>query len=129
MRNHLRLLLFLTTVWLCVACSVPQRYQGNNTAFDVTLTLNTPPIVNVSQSANIVITKDGTRITATNVYCDLQMPGMTMGSNRPIAENLADGTHSCGVLFTMSGEWVVIVHGTYQGTDFAVTIPDIMVRE
>jgi hypothetical protein len=129
MHNHLRIFTLLAIAWLCVACSMPQRYQGNNTQFGVTLTLNAPPIVNVSQSANIVITKDGTRITANNVYCDLQMPGMTMGSNRPIAENLADGTHTCGVLFTMSGEWVVIVHGTYQGTDFAVTIPDIMVSE
>ncbi|MFM7679915.1 MAG: FixH family protein [Roseiflexaceae bacterium] len=108
---------------------MPQRYQGNNAAFDATLTLKARPTVNVSQAGIIAITKDGTPITATNVYCDVQMPGMTMGSNRPIAENNADGTYMCGLLFTMSGEWAVIVHGTYQGTDFAVTIPDIVVSE
>jgi len=129
MHNHLRLLILFTITWLCIACSMPQRYQGNNASFGVTLTLNTRPTVNVSQNGTIIITKDGTRITASNVYCDLQMPGMTMGSNRPIAENHTDGTHTCGLLFTMTGDWVVIVHGTHQGTDFAVTIPDIVVGE
>lgn len=48
-------------------------------------------------------------IRVENVVCDLQMPGMVMGSMRPIADAQADGSHLVNLLFTMDGDWSIIV--------------------
>lgn len=114
---------------LCSACGAAQTYQGSTDRYTASLTLTTRPVVNQSQAAIIRLSKDNQAFTATNVYCDMQMPGMTMGSNRPIADAQADGSFQCGVLFTMAGEWVIIVHGTDAENTFAIPVNDIMVSE
>lgn len=123
-------LVVLFGVVLCLsACGAPMTYTAQNAGVTVQITLSRSPRVNDSQAATIIITRDGNRIDAQNVVCDMQMPGMTMGANRPIADKGTDGTLTCGLLFTMSGEWAVIIHGEYASQPFRVVVPHILVSE
>ena len=123
---------FICGIWLIgliVACSAPRTYSGQNDGYTATLSLAQLPRANVSQDATVAITKDGQPVNATNVACELQMPGMTMGSNRPLADQNTDGTYRCGVLFTMSGEWLVVIHGNDANQSFKIVVSDITVAE
>ena len=129
MPKWIRSLCILCVLWMSVACGTPQSFSGQTDGYTATLTLAQPPRTNIAQTATVRITKDSQNVNASNVACDLQMTGMTMGSNRPLAEQNADGTYRCDLLFTMSGEWSVVIHGSIDAQPIKISIPNIIVSE
>ena len=129
MPNWIRVTCMLCMLWMGVACASPQSYSGQNDGYTATVTLSQQPRTNFAQMATVTITKDGQNVNAGMVACDLQMTGMTMGSNRPLAEQNADGTYRCDLLFTMSGEWSIVIHGSIDTQQFKISIPNIIVSE
>lgn len=129
MASFMRMCIMVMVAWACSACGTPVTYTGQAAGLTVQITLPRTPIVNESQSGIIRITRAGTLVAAQQVACDMQMPGMTMGANRPLADENSDGTYSCGLLFTMSGEWAIIVRGQIDQQPFDVLVEHVLVAE
>jgi len=101
-------------VWMLVllsGCGTGPRYQSQQDDLVASLQFAQAPIVNQSVPVDVVFQRDGQTVAVTTVALDLQMPGMVMGSNRPLADASTDGTHRVNVLFTMDGEWSIVVTG------------------
>jgi hypothetical protein len=96
---------------LLSACGTGPRYQVQQDDLVVTLQFAQAPVVNQSVPVDIIFQRAGQAVDIRTVALDLQMPGMVMGSNRPLADTVAVGTHRVNVLFTMEGEWSVVVTG------------------
>ncbi|NBU63893.1 MAG: hypothetical protein EBS29_05250, partial [Chloroflexia bacterium] len=108
------------------ACSQAVQYQASQADIDVTVQMANPPKVNQSQPATLTFRKNNAPLTVQNVVCDTQMIGMTMGSNRPMADANRDGSHVCNLLFTMDGEWILIITGTVDNQPLRLVIPKII---
>ena len=101
-------------VWMLVllsGCGTGPRYQSQQDDLVASLQFAQAPIVNQSVPVDVVFQRNGQTVAVTTVALDLQMPGMVMGSNRPLADARTDGTHRVNVLFTMGGEWSIVVTG------------------
>jgi hypothetical protein len=105
------------------------QYQANQANIDVTVQMSNAPQVNQSQPATLTFRKDDAPLTVQNVVCDMQMVGMTMGSNRPMADAQPDGSHVCNLLFTMDGEWMLIITGKADNQPIRLVIPKIIVAK
>lgn len=110
--SHLRWAgVLLWTLVLLSGCGTGPRYQAQQDDLVATLQFAQAPIVNQSVPVDVVFQRNGQTVAVTTVALDLQMPGMVMGSNRPLADASTDGTHRVNVLFTMDGEWSIVVTG------------------
>ena len=111
------------------ACGQAVQYQANQANIGVTVQMSNAPQVNQSQPATLTFRKDDAPLTVQNVVCDAQMVGMTMGSNRPMADAQPDGSHVCNLLFTMEGEWMLVVTGTADNQPIRIVVPKIIVAQ
>jgi hypothetical protein len=110
MVKRLRGICIIAIMLLCAACSpLGPTLTAEANEYRVELTFAQPPTLNQSVSTTLHFYYQNTPIPVQNVVCDLQMPGMVMGSMRPIADAQADGSHVVNLLFTMDGEWSIIV--------------------
>ena len=95
---------------IIAACSTPgPTLSAEANEYRVELSFAQPPTINQSVPTTVRFYYQNNQITVQNVVCDLQMPGMVMGSMRPIADPKADGSHMVNLLFTMDGDWSIIV--------------------
>ncbi|RLT22147.1 MAG: hypothetical protein DWI30_06435 [Chloroflexi bacterium] len=111
------------------ACGQAVQYQANQANIGVTVQMSNAPQINQSQPATLTFRKDDAPLTVQNVVCDMQMVGMTMGSNRPMADAQPDGSHVCNLLFTMEGEWMLVVTGTADNQPIRIVVPKIIVAK
>jgi hypothetical protein len=111
------------------ACGQAVQYQANQANIGVTVQMSNAPQVNQSQPATLTFRKDDAPLTVQNVVCDMQMVGMTMGSNRPMADAQPNGSHVCNLLFTMEGEWMLVVTGTADNQPIRIVVPKIIVAK
>ncbi len=109
-RRHLVALL-VCILMLLSSCSTGPRYQAQQGDLVATLQFAQAPVVNQSVPVDVIFAQNGQAVAVTTVALDLQMPGMVMGSNRPLADAVTASTHRVNVLFTMEGEWSVVVTG------------------
>lgn len=125
------LLLVIIIMASCIlgACSQAVQYQASQANISMTMQLATPPQANQSQPATLTFRKDNAPIVVQNVVCDTQMVGMTMGSNRPMADAKPDGSHVCNLLFTMDGEWMLVITGKVDNQPIRLVIPKIIVAK
>lgn len=101
---------------ICVACGAPgPTLTAEANEYRVELAFAQEPRINQSVATTLRFYYQGNSIEVQNVVCDLQMPGMVMGSMRPIADAQADGSHLVNLLFTMDGQWSIII--TADGPD------------
>jgi len=129
MPRLLLLVCILITSGILGACGQAVQYQANQANIDVTVQMSNAPQVNQSQPATLTFRKDDAPLTVQNVVCDMQMVGMTMGSNRPMADAQPDGSHVCNLLFTMDGEWMLIITGKADNQPIRLVIPKIIVAK
>lgn len=116
MGKRLRRIFILLLVLTLVACGTPgPTLTAEANEYRVELSFAQQPTINQSVATTLRFYYQNTPITVQNVVCDLQMPGMVMGSMRPIADAQADGSHLVNLLFTMDGDWSIIV--TADGPD------------
>ena len=111
------------------ACSQAVQYQASQANISVTVHMANAPQVNQSQPLTLTFQRNNAPLTVQNVVCDAQMVGMTMGSNRPMADAKPDGSHVCNLLFTMEGEWMLIITGKADNQPIRLVIPKIIVAK
>ncbi len=109
-RRHLVALL-VCILMLLSSCGMGPRYQAQQGDLVATLQFAQAPVVNQSVPVDVIFAQNGQAVAVTTVALDLQMPGMVMGSNRPLADAVTASTHRVNVLFTMEGEWSIVVTG------------------
>jgi nitrogen fixation protein FixH len=95
----------------------------------IALTHTDAPAMNATQELKVTLTDaQGARVEGADVYLDLIMPTMPMGTNRPIATPDRDGTYRVQTAFTMTGDWEVTVVATINGQErratFTVAVPE-----
>ena len=111
------------------ACSQAVQYQASQGNISVTVQMANAPQVNQSQPLTLTFQSNNAPLSVQNVVCDAQMVGMTMGSNRPMADAKPDGSHVCNLLFTMDGEWMLVVTGTADKQPIRIVVPKIIVAQ
>ncbi len=111
------------------ACSQAVQYQASQANISVTVQMANAPQVNQSQPLTLTFQSNNAPLSVQNVVCDAQMVGMTMGSNRPMADAKPDGSHVCNLLFTMEGEWMLVVTGTADNQPIRIVVPKIIVAQ
>jgi hypothetical protein len=90
----------------------------------ITITLERPQQIAVLQDFEAFVTladASGTRIDGATVYLEQDMPAMKMGSNQPLGEPLGNGQYRLKSVFTMDGAWVVVVHASIAGKQYAAS--------
>jgi hypothetical protein len=90
----------------------------------ITITLERPQQIAILQDVEYFVTladASGTRIDGATVYLEQDMPTMKMGSNQPLGEPLGNGQYRLKNVFTMDGAWVVVIHASVAGKDYAAT--------
>lgn len=127
MRKHV-LRLLLCSMLVLWGCAKPAVVQTTADGITCSVEFASALVANASVPATVRFTQDGQTVTLTDVALDLQMPGMTMGSNRPLAQPQTDGSHTTDVLFTMDGEWVVVVTGRLGTEEKRFVLQGIVVR-
>jgi hypothetical protein len=123
------LVIIIMTSFILSACSQAVQYQASQANLSVTVQIANAPQVNQSQPATLTFRKDDAPLSVQNVVCDAQMVGMTMGSNRPMADAKPDGSHICNLLFTMDGEWMLVITGRVDNQPIRLVIPKIIVTK
>ncbi|MCU0490038.1 MAG: FixH family protein [Chloroflexaceae bacterium] len=90
---------------------VQQTVEGVTIALD----WQEKPRLNQPQTFLITLTDEqGQAISGADVYMDLDMPAMPMGTNQPIATPEGGGTYRVEGIYTMTGEWHVTVVATVE---------------
>ena len=90
----------------------------------LTIALERPQQLAVLQDYEFIVTltdADGKRVDGATVYLEQDMPGMTMNSNQPLGEPLGNGQYRIKGVFTMDGDWRLVIHASVAGKDFAAT--------
>lgn len=123
------LVCMLMASWILGACSQAVQYQASQGNISVTVQMANAPQVNQSQPLTLTFQSNNAPLSVQNVVCDAQMVGMTMGSNRPMADAKPDGSHVCNLLFTMDGEWMLVVTGTADNQPIRIVVPKIIVAQ
>ena len=63
----------------------------------------------------------GKPVNDADVYIEMAMATMKMGTNKPVASAAGNGTYRALGTFDMAGDWALIVHATVGGKDHAAT--------
>lgn len=95
----------------------------------IALTHTNAPTMNATQELKVSLTDaQGARVDGADIYLDLTMPAMPMGTNRPIATPDGNGFYRVQTAFTMTGDWEVTIVATIDGQErratFTVTVPE-----
>lgn len=120
-------LLFLIGTFVLSSCGNGPTYVARQGDVEVRMQFTQILVMNQSVEAALEFTYKGEALTVTQVVCDLQMPGMVMGSNRPIADPRTDNVHAVNLLFTMEGEWAIIVTAQSDAGPIRVVFENILV--
>ncbi|MEO7908409.1 MAG: FixH family protein [Roseiflexaceae bacterium] len=90
----------------------------------MTITVERPQQIAILQDFVYVVTladASGKRVDGAIVYLEQDMQSMKMRSNQPLGEPLGNGQYSLKSLFTMEGAWVVVIHASSAGKNYAAT--------
>lgn len=118
----MKYLMLLFGISLLIGCGGPRYTTMQTQTNGITISYQRPerPIVNQEYTLTVQINDDrGQPIEAADVYLDLTMPAMPMGTNQPIADALGHGTYQVKTVFTMEGLWRVTVHANKGGTSYS----------
>ena len=117
--------LLITALAGCGTGSGRAGYTSQQQTSDgMAITLERPQQIAILQDVEYVVTladASGKRVDGATVYLEQDMPTMKMGSNQPLGEPLGNGQYRLKNVFTMDGAWVVIVHASVGGKDYAAS--------
>ena len=118
--------LFSLTLAACGTSGGPRPgYIAQQQTMDsLTITLERPQQAEILKDYELFVTlanAAGQPVDGAMIYLDLDMPGMPMGSNQPLADPLGGGQYRIKGVFTMEGDWRVSVHATVAGKEYAAT--------
>ena len=86
------------------------------------------PQLNASQALFVTLTDaQGAPVEDADVYFDLTMRAMPMGTNRPVAEHMGAGRYQApNVVFDMAGDWEIIVVVEHDGAERRATFTRVV---
>ena len=124
--RYLLTALLLLTLAACGGSGGPRPGYTvqQQTVEGLTITLERPQQVEILKDYEFFVTladAAGQPVDGATLYLDLEMPGMPMGSNQPLADPLGGGQYRIKGVFTMEGDWRVTVHATVAGKEYAAT--------
>jgi hypothetical protein len=118
---------FFLLICALAACGNGARagYTSQQQTIDgMTITLERPQQIAILQDFEAIVTladASGKRIDSATVYLEQDMPTMKMSSNQPLGEPLGNGQYRLKSVFTMDGAWVVVIHASVAGKEYAAT--------
>jgi hypothetical protein len=86
------------------------------------IALEAPKVTKLLDTASFLITltdATGKPVEGADVYLELLMPAMPMGTNKPVATVEGPGKYRAQGVFDMIGDWQVTVHANVEGKDHA----------
>lgn len=115
-------LLALLALLAMAACgspaAPPARYEQTVDGLTIALEATESPRLNASERLLVTLTDaQGRPVDGADVYVDLDMPVMPMGTNRPIAEPQGEGRYLASTAYTMVGEWELTVVAEVDGEE------------
>jgi len=117
----------ICAVLLCACGSGSGRagYTSQQQTIDgTTITLERPQQIAILQDVESIVTladASGKRVDGATVYLEQDMPTMKMSSNQPLGEPLGNGQYRLKSVFTMDGAWVVVIHASVDGKEYAAS--------
>jgi len=119
---------FFLLITALTACGDSSGHAGNTsqqqTIDGITITLERPQQIAVLQDIESIVTlmdASGKPLDGATVYLEQDMPTMKMSSNQPLGEPLGNGQYRLKSVYTMDGAWVVVVHASVAGKDYAAS--------
>jgi hypothetical protein len=121
-----RLLLSIGLSMVLAGCSGAAATTNiqHATVDGLTIALEAPSAPTVLDQAGFVITltdASGAPVDEADVYLDLGMDGMPMGSNTPIATGEGNGVYRAQSVFDMAGSWSMTVNVSLNDKEYAAT--------
>jgi hypothetical protein len=111
----------LQTLILLAACGVapaPLREEQLVDGIVIGLEASPSPPLNTSQELLVTLADEAGRpIDGADVYLDLTMPAMPMGTNRPEAAPEGEGRYRARAAYTMAGDWEIAVFVELDGVE------------
>ena len=123
-RISVAFLLLISGLTACGSSGRAGYTSQQQTINGVTISLERPQQIAILQDVEYIVTladASGKRVDRATVYLEQDMPTMKMGSNQPLGEPLGNGQYRLKNVFTMDGAWVVIVHASVAGKDYAAS--------
>ena len=103
----------LLGVLFLAACGAPSNlthFKATADGLTIALEVTASPKINTSEPFIVTLTDaQGQPVEGADVYLDLTMPAMPMGTNRPVAEPQGAGRYLASSAYTMTGEWSITV--------------------
>jgi len=117
---------FLALVFTLVACGGGRAgYSAEQqTVNGITIKLEHPQQLALLQQYELFVTltgADGRPIDGATVFMAQDMPAMPMNSNQPIGEPLGNGQYRITGVFSMDGDWRLVIHARVAGQEYAAT--------
>lgn len=109
---------------LLAGCGSPAATVRRQTVEGLTIALEEPsgPVVLDQATFTITLTDAGGKpVDGADVYIDMTMATMRMGTNRPVATAAGNGTYRAQGTYDMAGDWQITVHAAVGGKDHAAT--------
>ena len=110
--------MLLALLAACGQAAAPARLAQTVDGLTITLEATASPKLNAAEQLTVTLADaQGQPVDGADVYVDLTMPAMPMGTNRPIAEPEGQGRYRANSAYTMSGDWDVTVVATVAGKE------------
>lgn len=113
-----------------VACGGQNDYTTQTAMVDgVTIGFEHPTRAELLKTYDVFVTlKDanGQPINGADVVMDMDMPAMSMATNRPVADSAGDGRYRISTAYSMDGDWVITIEATADGNTYRATFDQIV---
>lgn len=123
--NIFRLFLAMLTIAMLLAgCGKPATTTQQQTADGLTIALELPQQAEVLKEYTLIVTltdAGGKPVDGASVYFDMTMQAMAMAPQTPLADPLGNGRYGATTLFTMEGNWKIVVHADAGGKSHQAT--------
>ena len=119
----------LLLLFILSACGGQPSVTSQQTVDDLTIALQRPQQIALLQDYEFTITLTdaaGKPVDGATLFIEQDMPTMKMQSNQPLGEPLGGGKYRVKGVFTMEGNWRVIVHASVAGKDYAATFDQVV---
>jgi YtkA-like len=107
------------------ACGGRAGYTAEQQTVDgITIKLEHPQQLALLQNYELFVTltgADGKPIDGATVFMEQDMPAMPMNSNQPLGEPLGSGQYRITGVFSMEGDWRLVIHANVAGQEYAAT--------
>jgi nitrogen fixation protein FixH len=123
LRRTLALLALLALLSACGQTAAPPSHLAQQVD-DIVIGLDATASPRLNASETLIVTlsdAQGQPIEGADVYVDLLMTAMPMGTNRPIAEPQGQGRYRASTAYTMDGAWDVTVVASIKGKEYRAT--------